>query len=567
MRYRTLQDTRNVTQYAKIVNVLYGASNVITVPYKHFPFYWCTLYDVPEGSRVMKPCRHEVYSRNLDAISLKVNGDLYKTPKGNAIEARTLSQFVNSNYATRAIPLSKNLFEQSISSLRATGAPSLPEIEAVIPQVDASYLSWKGRTMNLVWPRDMSPEPDENRIVGYTREHLFSLATTTPTHLLIDPLDDVSRVFPWDKYQKRVKEKIRPSLNDGQFSLLNFLIELKELEELTSLFSEAAKGFPKFLRALQSASKSSSPSTACARVILDQAASLHLATFFGIIPFVSDLRTIVAKITSVTSAYDNFVGRANVLASKHSSFDLDPQQFRAIPLGVTQRTVRSQFQDISFTETIGFKPFTHPRYTGTTNYWYDIPGLSGTMARLRGYLDYFGVALDPAIVWNAIPFSFLVDWVVGVGAFLHELRIDNLEAVVHLEDFCESYKMEFYRAVTVEGGQVLANSEGVQLPFQGAISGTTLVGYENLSLYGRTKSVPYEFEKFGLQDGILNVKRALLGLSLANANWNNIIKAFGFDSNRGIPDKYIKYRYDYYARWAKRWNNDLRRVIEKKRGH
>jgi hypothetical protein len=56
------------------------------------------------------------------------------------------------------------------------------------------------------------------------------------------------------------------------------------------------------------------------------------------------------------------------------------------------------------------------------------------------HLDNLGVRLDPAIVWNAIPFSFVVDWVVDVSGFLGSFARDNYPINVVVHDFCHSYK-------------------------------------------------------------------------------------------------------------------------------
>jgi hypothetical protein len=43
-------------------------------------------------------------------------------------------------------------------------------------------------------------------------------------------------------------------------------------------------------------------------------------------------------------------------------------------------------------------------------------------------------------VWNAIPFSFVVDWVVDVGSFLGTFARDNFPIDTVITDFCHSYK-------------------------------------------------------------------------------------------------------------------------------
>jgi hypothetical protein len=53
---------------------------------------------------------------------------------------------------------------------------------------------------------------------------------------------------------------------------------------------------------------------------------------------------------------------------------------------------------------------------------------------IRGMLDTLGFEANPRIIWEAIPFSFVVDWFVQVGAFLERFKVDALEIPVLIED-------------------------------------------------------------------------------------------------------------------------------------
>jgi len=53
-------------------------------------------------------------------------------------------------------------------------------------------------------------------------------------------------------------------------------------------------------------------------------------------------------------------------------------------------------------------------------------------------LDSLGVRVDPGIVWDAIPLSFIVDWFVDVSSFLHSFARDNFPIQTTVTDFCHS---------------------------------------------------------------------------------------------------------------------------------
>jgi hypothetical protein len=59
---------------------------------------------------------------------------------------------------------------------------------------------------------------------------------------------------------------------------------------------------------------------------------------------------------------------------------------------------------------------------------------------LRAYLDALGFELNPRIIWDALPFSFVLDWFFDVGGWLQRHKYDTLELPIVLVDSCLQYK-------------------------------------------------------------------------------------------------------------------------------
>jgi len=59
-------------------------------------------------------------------------------------------------------------------------------------------------------------------------------------------------------------------------------------------------------------------------------------------------------------------------------------------------------------------------------------------AQLLGMLDAMGVNLNPAIIWNAIPWSFVIDWVFGISRWLDQYKELNMEPVINIHRFLTS---------------------------------------------------------------------------------------------------------------------------------
>jgi hypothetical protein len=74
---------------------------------------------------------------------------------------------------------------------------------------------------------------------------------------------------------------------------------------------------------------------------------------------------------------------------------------------------------------------------------------------LLSHLDYLGINLNPAIIWNAIPWSFVVDWVAGVGPYLDQLRVENMAPQINIRRALWSVSRK--RVITVSKGTRVSN--------------------------------------------------------------------------------------------------------------
>jgi hypothetical protein len=104
-------------------------------------------------------------------------------------------------------------------------------------------------------------------------------------------------------------------------------------------------------------------------------------------------------------------------------------------------------------------------------------------------LDVLGVRLDPGIVWDAVGFTFLVDWVVDVSGFLHSLARDNFPIQVQVRDFCHSVSYHSEHEISVYAApSVLMNPKPPWPPLDGALVHGVYNG--SRSSYSRTVYSP-----------------------------------------------------------------------------
>jgi hypothetical protein len=168
----------------------------------------------------------------------------------------------------------------------------------------------------------------------------------------------------------------------------------------------------------------------------------HLGIRFGIIPLVSDIQDFVSTVSKWKSKYNDmdalsirrYQSHDNIidLETKVSGFDMDDWSetvygtLPIFPLGgpvqvLVERTVKASWHNEAL-------------------YGFQCPEFQGWMNRLAQICDSFGV-LDPAAIWDVVPFSFIVDWFYSVSNWLHKNRPKLFPATAVIYDYLETVKI------------------------------------------------------------------------------------------------------------------------------
>lgn len=79
-------------------------------------------------------------------------------------------------------------------------------------------------------------------------------------------------------------------------------------------------------------------------------------------------------------------------------------------------------------------------YTATMRYSYRLLDYQRELAHQLAFYDALGLNLNLSVIWNALPWSFVIDWFARVGDFLEQTKLRNLEPIVSIDGFCHSYK-------------------------------------------------------------------------------------------------------------------------------
>lgn len=190
-------------------------------------------------------------------------------------------------------------------------------------------------------------------------------------------------------------------------SLPNFLLELKDARNLLRLWRSGVS-------------------------VAKNLAGGHLNVSFGILPTIGDMQKIYNSATTGLGQLADFERQVGILF--HRSKTVVEESLRQSgtfnPSGESSRVC-------TWNATLKFSVDAHCVWKPQA-----IPGSAGFKRNLRARLDALGFELNAGIAWNAIPFTFLVDWFYDVGGFLEQYKIDTLHLPIEYVDSYLQYKSE-----------------------------------------------------------------------------------------------------------------------------
>jgi len=244
-------------------------------------------------------------------------------------------------------------------------------------------------------------------------------------------------------------DEMIPKLDDG-FSLPVFIAELKDLRGMIREMWEVFAHFPDKLKRLFN------------RPLREMSQS-WLSAVLGWLPFVSDIQTLVSKLWNMDQIIFDYMSKANQRMTLHYQKGLSPYTFQdpswfesdggividaaedptyyfAYPafsrVGVSSKTRRT-VSDLKFHATLDF-----------TYYVPIIETLDAQSAALRAMCMSLGIKPSLRDIWEEVPFSFVVDWFLGIGSWLKQFDVDLLPASVVVHDYCRSYRYRLVQETT-----------------------------------------------------------------------------------------------------------------------
>jgi len=231
-----------------------------------------------------------------------------------------------------------------------------------------------------------------------------------------------------------------PSIK-AELSALNSIIELKDFHSLprtvSNLYSFLTRTFG-----------GSSGGGSTLRHMFHPSGDGYLQAKFNVLPLLSDIAGIQHAILSTKRAIDNLLIRTRTVQTRHFAYNWDEfsdgaeQSSDAYLFFGTSENFPSffwQYNGCYLSRTVRNSP---SRFHAEIEYNYTLSRYEIENAQLLGFLDAFGVNANAAIIWNALPWSFVVDWVLGVSRWLDDHKTLNLEPKVVIRRYLWSVTRE-----------------------------------------------------------------------------------------------------------------------------
>jgi len=252
----------------------------------------------------------------------------------------------------------------------------------------------------------------------------------------------------WNTLADEARVAMTPSSNDG-VSFLNTIIEAKDWKRMNPI--PALENLYRKHPTLSELRGSKRLRRKFYKRTVKRLNNAYLNASFGVIPTVSDAVRIHDTLSTMAVRLEALRREAGVRQQRHFMKVLNRTNgsaYRSTWSVVNTNTpgwvhpVRSDLYGGGFRPNIRVTKMARwekrPTYHATMRFSYTLPPLGDTMTRVLYYLDQLGVRFDPSIVWNAIPFSFVVDWVVDIGSWLQQFARNNLSVDIIVHEFCHS---------------------------------------------------------------------------------------------------------------------------------
>jgi hypothetical protein len=181
--------------------------------------------------------------------------------------------------------------------------------------------------------------------------------------------------------------------------------------------------------------------------VIRGAAEGYLQLSFNILPLISDVRAIYRAASRTERRINDLINRSGRSQNKHWMF-----RWQEYPDCVSMSPSHYGWVDTLSCEQQLFAErsvkYSSTAFHAQIQYDYNYTELQMALSPLLAQLDSLGINFNPAIIWNAIPWSFVVDWFAGFSRKLDSMKMENMKPKINIHRYLWSVRRERVIAVT-----------------------------------------------------------------------------------------------------------------------
>lgn len=316
-----------------------------------------------------------------------------------------------------------------------------------------------------------------------TGQYLQYVYARTRTHHLY-PDVTISPDRDWGEWSYEAVRTMMPTFSRGN-QFLNDILELHQIKGLLTPIRRKASA-------------------------IGNVSNATLWYNFGVLPMIQTIEGVVDLMRTVRLKIADIRRRAKRLQTRHYARPLDlvsdlPDGWFIDDVGNDYKTVLMENEG-EYRET-ELRVLTRwqrtPQYHATMKFRYDVSLLSDIELELRAWGEAMGILNPLSVVWNAIPFSFVLDWFTNIGDWIDGLLREPAIPIV-IEDFSHSVKYSYTTEMQILWWRKSFNS---------------LIAKGTVSHYERRRDIPSS--RTELQLKVPRISAYYLGAALAGQAYAN----------------------------------------------
>lgn len=294
----------------------------------------------------------------------------------------------------------------------------------------------------------------------------------------------------WPKVEKQLDETIGNFTYELPKSASTAMVVAQRSQKLFRIIAASANN-RNTLRTLLRNVRANSRTENLARALLGGIARTSLAWEFGVRPLMEDIAAIHNAFMHVKRDLDRLLKQQNKILRTHWSTTL------VQPYAEDRSHKLSVGGNGEFTQYYLNAYVSRARYTTSMKYRYSIDQVTKRHLKLLGFLDAYGVGGmgDPQMLWDALPFSFVIDYFAHVGNFLGQFADRGIKPSVEVLGLSHSFNlvwtrdlhMQVYGAQGSNSGKQLAHVKKLgyyirESPWYGSVSGIATRGFSKYNV-------------------------------------------------------------------------------------